>query len=226
MKNAAVFAAKLKSLLRSLPSGMDSFPPVEKDPVFVLILSFFMENSTTEKAVGVMKKLKRACIDTNDLRVTTNHELIEIIGSSYPQAEERLHRLCATLNDIYEREHRVSLERFQEMGKREIRHFLETLDGITPYVAERVMLVCYDIHAVVLDERLQSFLIDQEALDESMTLHEHIAWMARQIRSAEGIKVHAKLQRWSDGGGGDPKKSVRKSPTKTKTTGKKKTTTS
>lgn len=232
MKNATACAKKLTSLLKKLPAVEPAEAPAEeRDPIDVLIESALMADATGDKARAAFTKLMAGVVDRNDLRVSMPHELVEIIGSRYPQGADRCQRLRAMLREIYLREHAVSLESVASLGKREVRKYIESLDGITPYVSARVLLLCYGVHAIPVDEQLRRRLIDAGAADESAEAAELSSWLSRQIKAADGLAAHLALQAWVEttpakkssarGKSGGRRASTAKKTTKKKTTRKK-----
>lgn len=225
MKNATEQAKALDDLLASLPEGVAPEFAEARDPAAVLVLSFLMWEATTDQALKAYAKLRERVVDFNDLRMNMAHETIEIIGKNYPMALDRARRLRAALRHIYNRQHEVSLEAVGEMGRREARKYVESLDGIVPYVSARVLLLSFGAHAMPADERLCSALLDAGVIDEEADddgdAASLSAWLTRQIKSADGVEAHFKLQAYADehGGSGRRRSSSKK---KTKTTTKRK----
>lgn len=196
MKNATACAKKLTSLLKKLDAPPEAEAPVSGDPIAVLIMSFLMWEANTDKAATAFDRINDATVDANDLRVTLPHEIVELIGPRYPLAQDRAERLRSVLRDVFMREHAVNLNRLLDMGKRDVKKHIESLDGIVPYVAARVMLLSFQVHAIPVDERLRQLLVDAGAADESADVAEVGSWLARQIKADEGIAAHEKFQAW------------------------------
>lgn len=201
MKDAAKSTKQFTTLMKRLgPIEPPEFPDAE-DPIAVLVLSFLMWESTTDKAITAYAALHRHIVDFNDLRVCMPQEIAELIGSRYPRALDRCQRLRATLRDIYSREHVVSLDGIHKLGKREIRRYMESLEGIVPYVASRVVLLSFQGHAIPVDDQLRTNLIEAGVADEGVEAPELASWLERHILASEGIPAHHTLQAWIDAGG-------------------------
>ncbi len=201
MSNSSSCAKSLNSLLKKI--GIVEAPdfPDANDPVAVLILSFLMWESTTGKALAAYERIKENMVDFNDLRVCMPHEVVETIGKRYPLALERCERLRATLRHIYLREHVVSLDCLKGQGKREIKKYIETLDGVMMYSAARIQLVVFNTHGIPVDEQLRGLLIAHEAAEESLSLTDLSSWLNRQIKAEKSLEAHYALQSWVDKGG-------------------------
>jgi endonuclease III len=216
VKNAARSTKQFTTLMKRIgPVSPPDFPDGE-DPIAVLVLSFLMWQSTTEKALTAYAALKRAIVDFNDLRVSMAQETADIIGVRYPHVLERCQRLRATLRDIYAREHIVSLDALDKLGKRDIRKYIESLDGIVPYVASRVLLLGFQTHTIPVDEQLRDLLVEQEVADEGMDVAELSMWLERHVMASEGVPAHHTLQAWVDAGGARGRKSARAGKAATK----------
>jgi len=212
VKNAAEHARNLTSLLKKLPAGEGPAFAQADDPLAVLVLSFLMWESSTDRALAAYQQLMQQVVDFNDLRVCMPYEIAEILLPFGPMAEERSQRLRATLRDIYLREHAMSLDRLKSLGKRDARRLLKTLDGIVPYVAGRVMLLCFDAHAIPVDDQLCRRLAEAGAVDDEADVVEVTAWLGRQIKAGAGQKTHFTFQRWVDAAADAPRRS-RRNPT-------------
>jgi endonuclease III len=204
-------AKKFAGLLRKLKKSPLPEPDQSTDAVEVLIKSFLIWDSTTSKASGAYKRIMERVVDYNDLRVTMSHEIVEWIGPRYPRAQERCQRIRAALQHTYKREHAVSLDRLHSLGRREVKHYLRSLDGISPYVADRVTLLCFEAHCVPVDERLRKALITAAVCDDTVTVNDLSSWLARQVKAANSTETHYVLQAWTDRPGSVSKKKTAKS---------------
>jgi endonuclease III len=99
---------------------------------------------------------------------------------------------------MYKREHAVNLDRLKDMGRREVKSYLRSLDGIAPYVADRVTLLCFDAHCVPVDERLHRSLVKAGVGDETVEITDMASWVARQVKAADAVVTHRALQAWAD----------------------------
>ena len=197
------------------------------DALEVLVRSFLIWDSTTTKALAAYKRITDQIVDFNDLRVSMPHEIVAWIGPRYPMALERCQRLRAALRHTYKREHAVNLQRLDGMGRREVKQYLRSLDGIAPYVADRVTLLCYDAHCIPVDERLRRALIKVSVCDKDVNVADLSSWLARQVKASDAAGTHYALQAWVDRVGSmtssGPRASSAASTRHTKSTTQKKT---
>jgi len=200
--------AKLAALLAGLAPGEEACarPELEirpgepmTDPVCQeLVWAYLVWEAGPKLARAAMAKLCESFVDLNELRVCLPSELAAFFGTSYPLAMERGDRLRATLNDIFSREHAVTLASLPAMNKRDARAYLDSLEGIPPYVAARTMLVGLGGHAFPLDERLMAVLLREEALGEAGDIVSASGWLERQVRSGEAARALFALEAHAD----------------------------
>ena len=121
---------------------------------------------------------------------------VELIGANYPQAFERAKRLRSVLNAIYLREHSLEVSSLDGAGKREIREYYETLNGITPFVCNRVIALQYGVAAMPVDDRTLAALITNNLIHEDADIEETVSWLGRQVKADEVCDVHARIHAW------------------------------
>ncbi|MFI4862412.1 MAG: hypothetical protein ACIAXF_17235 [Phycisphaerales bacterium JB063] len=189
----------LNALLKKARSAWKGEEPPPLEPITQLVVGFLTWNATTKQAEGAFDKIMSQVVDLNELRVSLNFEIVEMIGVRYPQAEERAIRMRESMNEVFEREHDWRLHSAKTKGKREQREYLDTLPGIPPYVAAQVALLCFGAHAMPVDDKLAALLIDQGVADEGMTPAEIESWLLRQIKAGDALDAHLALQHWADG---------------------------
>lgn len=166
----------------------------------LLVYSFLLWESTPEQAAAGLERLGESIIDLNDLRVAMPTEIVETAGMRDSRAHERAERLRATLNDIYCREHVVTLARLETVSKREVRDYLDGLEGMPPFVAARMTLLGFGGHAVPLDARLQQLLTSEGVFQAGIPLEQAEHWLERQIRATDAEEIALLLEGWRDKG--------------------------
>lgn len=172
----------------------------------LLVQSFMLWEASAAQARAAMKRLQEAFVDSNELRIALPHETAKALGERYPLAAERCLRLKAALQDLFRREHVLTLAPLLEASKREARAYLESIDGVPPYVSARMVALGLSGHAVPADWRLVDLLTAHRALPaEHAEPGAASAWIERQVRASEAAGVGAALQAWSDEHGESPK---------------------
>ncbi len=194
MKNATEFAKKFKKFRRKLPTA--GVVTSEHGVIGEVIYSQLLWNATSKQAATACKKLIDASVDLNDLRMNNVYETIGLIGVNYPQANERAKRLKTVLNAIYKREHGVHVDSLDGAGKRDIREYFETLDGITPFVCNRVISICFDVAAMPVDDRTLAVMIANDLVHETSCVFDASSWLSRQVKADDVLEAHVSLHAW------------------------------
>lgn len=173
--------------------------PEDPGPLLRLFLhSMLLWEASTSQAASAMKRIAERVVDVNELRVCFAPEVAEMLGDRYPRAQERAERLRASMNEIYRREHALSLERVSQLPKKDARKYLESIEGVPGFVSARVTLLGLGQHAMPCDERLHDLLVAEGAIEKDVSPDGAGAWLERQTKAGEGVATHALLQRYSD----------------------------
>jgi endonuclease III len=185
MKNATKHADELRTLYKRLTKQfpLPAFQP--QDPLKALVRGAMMFDVSDARADEAMKHIDREFVDLNELRVATDLEIQELLGARYPLIEKRVAMITQSLNDIFEREHTLSLDRLKTISRRDARQFLRELPEIHAFVEAFVMLVAFDGHAFPMDEEFLAYLKNYGALEESATLDEAQKFIEHQLKAEE-----------------------------------------
>jgi len=195
MKNATKHAEGLKSLLKKLLKEHKPPPKPAMEPLKALVRGAMSFDVPDTRADEAMKLIDREFVDLNELRVATDLEIQELLGTRYPAIERRVAMITQSLNHIFEKEHTLSLERLKSVSKRDVRQFLRELPDIHPFVEAYVMLHGFDAPAVPMDEDLLSYLREQEIVDEETTLDEAQRFVEHHLKGEECYEFHVLVRR-------------------------------
>ena len=184
---------RFDQLLKSLRSRFEAFEPAPLDLVSQFVYSFLLWEAGAAEAERVFRRIAGTIVDFNDLRICLPDEIVEMIGPRYPRVEERAMRLRVALNELYVREHSVSFDRIKDSPKRESRQYVETLEGVPPFVAGRMALLGFGGHACPLDERGLAALISEDVFEPDTPLDRASASLERHVKAAQGVETHILL---------------------------------
>ena len=185
MKNATKHADELKSLSKKLIREHKPADRTEQEPLWALVrgaMSYDVADTRVEDAIKVIQK---EFVDLNELRVATELEVQEMLGSRYPAIEERVKLSTSALNAIFEKEHTLSLDRLKTVSKRDARQFLRDLPDMKPFVEAYVMLMSLDGHAFPLDTHMQAYLIEEEILEEATPLDDAQKFVEHHLKAED-----------------------------------------
>jgi endonuclease III len=195
MKNAGKHSDDLKQLFKRLmregkPDGRQTLEPLD-----ALVRGAMTYDVSDNRAEDAVKAIGKEFVDLNELRVATDLEVHEMLGVRYPAIEERVAMITQCLNDIFEREHTMSLDRLKTISKRDARQFLRELPGMQPFVEAFVMLMAFDGAAFPIDQEMLAYLIEEEILDEGTTLPEAQKFVEHHVKSEELFDFYAVLRK-------------------------------
>ncbi len=195
------FDALLKKLRdRHAPAAPAPAPDLLESFVFAFLL-WEAEQADAERAI---KRVASGVVDFNELRVCLPDEIVSMLGVRYPRAQERAARLKSGLHDVFLREHVVSFDHLRDKPKRAARQYLETLEGVPPFVSARMMVVGFGGHAAPLDERLLGRLTDAGVFDEGLALDRATGALERHVKAEDAAETHRLLILGCEEGGGVP----------------------
>ncbi len=198
MKSELNDPKKLTALLRRLKKRFSPEPPTPPEPTVQLVLSFLQWEATQKDAEQAYPRLMDGLVDLNELRVSFTSELVSRLGPNYPRAEERLARLREAMNEIYRREHHFEMRSILRASKKEQRAYLDTLPGMTPFVAAQVTLIAFGGHAMPVDSKLAALLANEGVIDPQAEPAEVEGFLARHIKAEDALESHLLLQAWAD----------------------------
>ena len=162
------------------------------DPILSeFVFSLLLAESTPVLALEAFEIVKSEFVDLNELRIALPDEVAELLGDDYPHAAERAARIRATLHDIFQREHVMSLAALADAGKREIRQYLQSINGVTPFVIARVKLLHLGGTAIPVDNTLLSRLHKEHTLENAATCESAGDWLPKQFEPGQSASLHA-----------------------------------
>src|SRR3954469_7449367 len=193
MKNATKHADALKSHAKKLikaykPSSADGPSAGERpklEPLWALVRGAMSFDAADGRVEDVIKAIEREFVDLNELRVATELEVQEMLGQRYPKIEQRVTMITQALNNIFEREHTLSLDRLKEISRRDARQFLRELPDIHPFVEAYVMLFAFEGHAFPVDETMLEYLRDQGVVDDDTSLSDAQKFVEHHLKDED-----------------------------------------
>jgi endonuclease III len=200
-------AKALNSLVRALKGKYapeDDLP--DRSPLEEFVYSYLLWEAPASKADAAYRRLTHHIVDLNELRVCRPPEIISVLGKSYPLVEERAMRLKASLQEVYLREFAVNLDKCAALSKRDARRYLDTLDGMPPFVAARVVLLRLGGHAIPVDDKLLCRLVARGVVEPDYDCSKAEGVLERHVKADDAIVIHRTLQAWSDDPDTEPKK--------------------
>lgn len=181
----------------SLPAPPE--PPEWSEPLLRdLIYAFLIWEASAGQASTAMRRIESSVVDYNELRVYLAEEIVRLIGERYPRSRERAERLKAALQEIFEREHTLSLEHLREISPEEARSYLDALEGMPPFVSARVTLLSLGGRAFPVDGRICALLVGQSVCEARTTLEGIAEWIESQLPATEAPAAYNLMEAWCE----------------------------
>jgi endonuclease III len=207
MKNATKHAETLKSVLKKLSKEHKPEPKEAQEPLKALVRGAMSYDVPDARAEEAMRAIEKEFVDLNELRVATDLEIQELLGVRYPDIERRVAMITGSLNNIFEREHTLSLDRLKTISKRDARQFLRELPDVHPFVEAYVMLFGFDGHAFPVDDQTIEMLREAGVLEEETTHDETQRFVEHHLKAEECHDLYfASRHAFADGDGAKAKK--------------------
>ena len=225
MKDSAEHSARLKRLCNRLRHSRDKVEPAsDTDPTTEMVAACLSVVTTESRARTALNKLRRGFVDYNEVRVSRADEVAVVLGKRFPQAKAVAVQMLQLLNAVFASQDSLNLEFLQAGGKREARLFLESLEGMTPYVAAQVMLQGLGAHAFPVNEQMLAMLRGEDIITPDADAAEVQGFLERHLPASEIHETYTKLRTYADSYRGTKSRSkakVAKKKTASKKTAKK-----
>ncbi len=195
MKNGTLYAKRVRKVFSQLKSAHGTpEAPEPSDPVEQLVIGLLGLEVPESRAHRAAKALCEVMVDINEVRVSTAAELAPIIAPYVPDSMDRADAIRLALNAVFKKESAVSLETLKKSGRREARHYLESLDGVDRYAAASVILWSLGGHAIPVDQKMYQAYRKHDLVDPGATIDEVQAFLERNISAADA-KIFCLLMR-------------------------------
>ena len=206
MKSATKHAEELRSLIKRLVKEYKPGERPRQEPLKALVRGAMSYDVPDTRAEDAMKAIDKEFVDLNELRVATDLEIQELLGTRYPQIEKRVAMITQSLNAIFEKEHTLNLERLSTISKRDSRQFLRDLPEIHPFVEAYVMLFAFDGHTVPVDDQMLEYLREEEIVEPETTVEEAQRFLEHHVKVEECFEVYTVLRAAAQSAGEDSRK--------------------
>ena len=195
MKNAHKHAEDLKSLCRKLIREHKPQERSEQEPLIALVRGAMSFDVSDSRAADAIKAIEKEFVDLNELRVATDLEIQEMLGQRYPEIERRVRMITGSLNNIFEREHTMNLERLKTISKRDARQFLREIPELHPFAEAYTMLYAFDAPCFPMDSETLAFLNEEDIMEEGTSLHDAQKFVEQHVKADDLYDLFAALRR-------------------------------
>jgi hypothetical protein len=199
MKDSKKYADKLLKVFRSLKRehGKVTKPKCEFS-IDALIYAIVSENMADSAACAAIKKLSRHFVDWNDLRVSRDEEIVDLLGKDTAENRHIAEVLTQSLNTIFNKYDVVNLDALKEAGKRQAKALLEKLLPSSRFVINYTVLMSLDGHAVPLTPKMLDYLKSNELVRPDAAFEEIESFLERQISASQAYDFYAVFRQESE----------------------------
>jgi endonuclease III len=199
MKNSKEYSKKIRELYRSLKAKHPKVKKVTYDePADALVHAIIGDNMTGPATESAIKRLADYFIDLNDLRVSQEEEISEVLGEDTPRTKDIASNLIKALKVVFDEYNSVSLESLKKIGKRPARQVLEKMDGISRYAVNYCMLASLQSHAIPLTKRMIEYLRNNQLVEPDADEQQIEGFLAKQISADNAYEFYVLLRRQSE----------------------------
>lgn len=195
MKDSRKYSPKILKLFRSLKQqGTTGDIPDYADPVDAVVFALMSENMAAGMSGRVFKRIQNHFVDYNDLRVSRHEEILDVLKTDSSKMEQSARAITQTLNSIFEKYDRVSLEPLTHEGKRQAHKELAEIGGITPFAVSYCFLTVLGGHAIPLTAKMLDYLRENKLVHPDATAAEIAGFLERQIGAADAYSFYTLLR--------------------------------
>ena len=194
MKTATKRADELKSLFKKALKEHKPQPLQTLEPLTALVKAALAFDVPDDRAGDALGAIEREYCDLNELRVATDLEIQDLIGTRYPAGEQRAAIITQGLNAIFEREHTLNLDRLKAAKKAETRQFLRDLPAMIPFVEAYTMLYGFGANTIPIDQTMATHLIDKGIFEADTSIEDIQKFCEHHIKAEDSYDFYAAIR--------------------------------
>ncbi|MSR28772.1 MAG: hypothetical protein EXS03_04245 [Phycisphaerales bacterium] len=189
---------RLNSLVLKWGARARAEEPNTSDLLALFIHSTLLADASTEMADNAMQKIRSQNVDFNEFRVSLVDEMVAVIGVKYPDAFQRMRGLRMTMFDLFRRHHKVSLDQLIAKPTKDVKIYMENLEGMPPFVSTRFLLLGFGYPSVPVDWTTIDFLMHEEVLNEPIEPAQLMKEWSKKFKSERARAIHFALVAGTD----------------------------
>ena len=195
MKQATLYAKRVRTFhnrLRRRYGRPD--PPAPTPPMDQLVTGILQGGTTVARASAALQRIRDRMVDYNELRVSPQYEIVELVGDLVPDPAEKAARISAALKWLFGKEHVVDLPKLAGLPGKESRAYLDEIAGLDAYTRSSILLLSLDCPAIPVDDDVLAMLRDEEVVHEKADTEDVQAFLDRYIPAADAVSFYQLCQ--------------------------------
>lgn len=186
MKQGTLYAGRLKKAYAKFHQQTPApETPAPTEPLHQLAIAAFAVSCGERHAAKLVDSLLSNMAGWNEVRVSRPAEINKAIGNADLGTLDPCQRLVNMLESVYERENALSLDRLKRMGRREARHYLDSLGGVDEYGVASVALWSLGGHGIPVNDGLLKELRAAGLVHPDATRAEVQTFLERHVSAAD-----------------------------------------
>jgi len=213
MKNSSEYVTRINKLYNRIVREGGAAPPDSRELMEEFVLACLCEYTSQQQAEKILTRLMHEFVDFNEMRVCRPGEIIDVIHTLVPQAEKIRENIILLLKGLFDHTDTLSLDELQDKGKKDAKHFIEKLEGGSPFVTARILLRGLGVHAFPVSEAIVNMLKQEDGVDPQSDLAAVQAFLERNVSAGKTLKMYSAFQHYADhynSASSDEKKSQKK----------------
>lgn len=194
----------LNTMFTTLRKHYSVSDPVERPVLEQMIYALLRDGTTTEEADAAFERLKSQFFDWNEVRVSSDHEIVEAFVG-LPDAAVRAERVISLLQEVFESTYSFDLDSLHKKGvkqaAKQIGRYQAANDFTVAWVTQQTLGgQAIPIDAPTLRTVRRLGLVDSDAVDSEAvrTSLEHHVPKAKAPLFTELISLVARDHCWED----------------------------
>jgi endonuclease-3 len=194
----------ITTLFTTLRKNYSVSDPVERPVLEQMIYALLREGATCEEADAAIGRLKNQFFDWNEVRVSSEHELVEALAG-LPDAAIRAERIISLLQEVFESTYSFDLESLHKKGLKQAAKQIGRYQAANDFTVAWVTQQSLGGQAIPIDSpTLRTVrrlgLVDSDAMDsEAVRANlEHQVPKAKAPLFSELISLIARDYCWED----------------------------
>ena len=186
-------SARITKLVSSLKKHFKPVPPPKNRTLLEHVLfACLLENSAFESAERVFQTLQTDYFDWNELRVSSKHELAEVM-KPLEDPQGAAYRFKKSLHAVFESVYAFDIEPLKKQNLGQAIKQLEKYEGTTPFVVAYVTQHGLGGHSIPVNKGLLQALVVLDVISPAEAMESVVPGLERAVSKSKGIEVASLL---------------------------------
>jgi len=225
MKNSKEYSSKVASFYKNQQKNVKSVKPNDyASPVDAMVHGVVLEYYSVSESAKIIEKIATHFVDWNDLRVSRNEEIVDVLSGDKEIANKAATALTLALQKTFDRFDAINLEGIVELGKRAAKHEMEEMEMLSLFGLNYFLLEVMQSHSLPMTEAMIELVKENGLVHPKADNKDITSFMERQVSASEIATFYNFLRQISEASSSKTTKKTTKKKTTKKVATKKKAT--